>query len=288
MRGPPVHAATVRGSEREFRFTDADFERIRRLIRARSGIAMGPAKRNLVYSRVSRLVRAAGLTSFHDYLEQLETSADAEAHQAFVNALTTNLTSFFRERHHFPVLARHLQKWPRGRVITIWCTASSTGEEAYSIAMTACEAFDSLAPPVRIVASDIDTHVLGIAGRGVYPVERVEGVERERLRRFFQRGTGAQAGHVRVRPELRALVELRQINLLEPAWPVPTDLAAIFCRNVLIYFDRPTQTAIVSRFAPMLAPAGLLFAGHSENLAYAQQFRPCGHTVHALARKDET
>ena len=139
MRGSPVHGATVRGYEREFRFTDADFERIRRLIRARSGIAMGAAKRNLVYSRVSRLVRAAGLASFHDYLEQLETSDDAAAHQAFVNALTTNLTSFFRERHHFPVLARHLQKWPRGRAVTIWCTASSTGEEPYSIAMTALE-----------------------------------------------------------------------------------------------------------------------------------------------------
>jgi len=129
--------------------------------------------------------------------------------------------------------------------------------------------------------------VLGIAARGVYPMERVDGLERERLRRFFQRGTGAHAGRARVRSELRALIEFRQVNLLEPVWPVANGLAAIFCRNVLIYFDRPTQAAVVSRFAPMLAPAGLLFAGHSENLAYAQQFRPCGHTVHALAPKDE-
>jgi chemotaxis protein methyltransferase CheR len=275
-------------AEREFGFTDADFERIRRLIRAQAGIALGPAKRNLAYSRVSRLVRAAGLSSFHAYLERLEAYGDAAAWQAFVNALTTNLTSFFREAHHFPVLARHLQSRPRNEPITLWCSAASTGEEPYSIAITACEAFNTLTPPVRIVASDIDTRVLDTAAQGVYPLERVEGLERERLRRFFQRGTGAHAGYARVRPELRALVEFRQVNLLDDAWPVPGGLVAIFCRNVLIYFDRATQAGVVARFAPLLARDGLLFAGHSENLAYARQFRARGHTVYALAPESGT
>jgi chemotaxis protein methyltransferase CheR len=269
--------------EREFDYGDADFDRIRRLIRQHAGIALGPAKRNLAYSRVSRLVRAAGLESFEAYLDELERSADPRAFQTFVHALTTNLTSFFREAHHFPVLARHLREWPRRDPITIWCAASSTGEEPYSIAMTACEAFDSLTPPVHIVASDIDTQVLATAARGVYARERLEGIAAERLRRFFQRGTGSNAGYARIRSELRALVDFRQVNLLHAEWPLRGGLAAIFCRNVLIYFDRPTQSSIVSRFAPLLAPAGLLFAGHSENLAYARQFQPRGHTVYALA-----
>jgi chemotaxis protein methyltransferase CheR len=213
-------------AEREFGFTQADFERIRRLIRSHAGIALGPAKRNLAYSRVSRLVRAAGAESFHDYLESLEARHDPAELQAFVNALTTNLTSFLREAHHFPVLARHLREWPRRETLTLWCSASSTGEEPYSIAMAACEAFDSLTPPVHIVASDIDTHVLGTAARGVYARERVEGVSPERLRRFFQRGTGSNAGYVRVRRELQALIDFRQVNLLHPEWPLRGGLAA--------------------------------------------------------------
>jgi chemotaxis protein methyltransferase CheR len=268
--------------QREFAYTDEDFARIRQLIRARAGIALGPGKRNLAYSRVSRLVRSARHRTFRAYLDALEASPDAAASQAFVNALTTNLTAFFREAHHFPVLARHLGGWPRREPMVVWCAAASTGEEAYSIAMTACEAFDSLTPPVRIIASDIDTGVLEIASRGVYPLDRVEAVEPRRLRRFFQRGRGHQSGLARVRNELRDLIEFRRVNLLDPGWPLPDGLAAIFCRNVLIYFDRATQSGVVERMAPLLAPNGLLFAGHSENLAWARQYRARGHTVYAL------
>ena len=272
-------------AEREFEFTDADFDCIRRLIRERAGIALGPAKRNLAYSRVSRLVRAAGRTSFRDYLHDLERNEDAEAFQAFVNALTTNLTAFFREAHHFPILARHLRERAGAAPVVIWCAAASTGEEAWSIAITACEAFDSLAPPVRIVATDIDTHVLATAARGIYAMDRVAAVDAARLQRFFQRGRGANAGFARVRRELQSLVEFRQVNLLDARWPVPTDLAAIFCRNVLIYFDRPTQHRIVARLAPLLAPDGLHFAGHTENLGQVREFTLRGHTVYQPSRE---
>ena len=266
--------------DREFDFTDADFECIRRLIRERAGIALGPSKRNMAYSRVSRLVRGAGMASFREYLHGLESGGDADAAQTFVNALTTNLTSFFREAHHFPLLVQHLREQAPASPLTLWCAASSTGEEPWSIAMAACEAFDSLTPPVRVVATDIDTHVLAVAARGIYPMDRVEPVGPARLQRFFLRGTRANAGFARVRRELQALVEFRQLNLLDPFWPVPQALAAIFCRNVLIYFDRPTQHRIVSRFAPLLASGGLLFAGHSENLAQVGEFTLRGHTVY--------
>jgi chemotaxis protein methyltransferase CheR len=282
----PPRAAAGQASapaEREFEFTDADFERIRRLIRLHAGIALTPAKRNLAYSRISRLVRGSGLVRFVDYLDAIEQGAAPGGVDAFVNALTTNLTSFFREAHHFPIFADHLARAAR-RPARVWCAAASTGEEPYSIAIAACESFGSLSPPVQIVASDIDTQVLAAAAQGVYPLERVEALGPARLRRFFQRGTGPHAGFARVRAELRALVEFRRVNLLDSSWDVHGPLAALFCRNVLIYFDRATQSRIVARLAPLLDAGGLLFAGHSESLAYAREhFRLRGHTVYESA-----
>jgi chemotaxis protein methyltransferase CheR len=269
--------------EREFQFTKADFERVRALIRERAGIALTPAKQNMVYSRLSRRLRARGLSRFEDYLQLLE-SSDTEEWEAFVNSLTTNLTSFFREAHHFPLLADLLRSRPRGPALTIWCTAASTGEEPYSLAITACEAFDTLTPPVRIIASDIDTQVLGTGERAIYAEERWKGLDPGRLRRYFLRGTGRNAGMARVRSELQSLIEFRQINLLAPDWDVPGGLTAIFCRNVMIYFDRPTQHQILTRFAPLLAPGGLLFAGHSESFTHATRiFRLRGKTVYERA-----
>jgi chemotaxis protein methyltransferase CheR len=269
--------------DREFEFTRADFERVRGLIRERAGIALTAAKENMVYSRLSRRLRSRGFRRFEDYLALVE-SGDTGEWEAFVNSLTTNLTSFFRETHHFPVLADLLRSRPRGGTFTIWCTAASTGEEPYSLAITACEAFDTLTPPVRIVASDIDTQVLATAERGVYAEERWKGLEPGRLRRFFLRGIGRNAGKARVRPELQRLIEFRQINLLDSTWEVPGGLTAIFCRNVMIYFDRPTQYGILERFGPLLAPGGLLFAGHSESFTHANRlFRLRGKTVYELA-----
>jgi chemotaxis protein methyltransferase CheR len=205
--------------------------------------------------------------------------------ESFTNALTTNLTSFFREAHHFPLLAEHALKARTGHggPLTIWCSASSTGEEPYSIAMTVCEAFDTLTPPVQIVATDIDTNVLATASAGVYPIERVDKMDPARLRRFFLKGKGGQEGLVRVRPELRQLITFRQLNLLADGWDVRGPFDAIFCRNVMIYFDKATQRKILSRFVPLMKPDSLLFAGHSENFLYvSDSLRLRGKTVYEL------
>jgi len=270
---------------REFAYTERDFERVRRLIFALAGISLSPAKRELVYNRLARRLRAGGFATFADYLDRIERSDGAER-EAFVNALTTNLTAFFREPHHFFVLAQHLRRASASAMQTIWSCASSSGEEPYSIAMTAVETFGTYEPPVRILASDVDSEVLERARSGIYPRERVAQLEPERLRRFFLRGSGANAGQVRVRPELRALVVFRRLNLLDRDWPLRGPLDAIFCRNVMIYFDKPTQLAILERFAPLLRPDGLLFMGHSEALHHAAHlFRPCGRTVYGLAAR---
>jgi chemotaxis protein methyltransferase CheR len=261
--------ATAVASEREFAFSDQDFDRIRAMIRARAGIALNGTKRNMVYSRLARLLRTRTFDGFPDYLDQVEN--DPVLAQSFVNALTTNLTSFFRESHHFPVLADYLRALPRGGTIELWCSAASTGEEPYSMAMTAIEAFDSDRPPVRILATDVDTNVLETARRGVYRSESVAQLSSQQLRRHFLRGAGAQEGFVRVRPEVQALVTYRPLNLLAQRWDLARPFAAIFCRNVMIYFDKPTQHAILERFVPLLNDGGLFFAGHSENFTRASR-----------------
>ncbi len=255
-----VPALTVNS---EFLFTDSDFSKIRTLIHHRAGIALGEQKRQMVYSRLSRRLRELRLPEFSTYLALLEASRDGEEWQAFINSLTTNLTSFFREAHHFPVLAAHVRK--SKQPVTIWCAAASTGEEPYSIAMTLVEALGERASTARVIATDIDTAVLAKASAGVFTLEQVNRLSTERLRRFFSKGTGSNAGKVRVRPEVAAMVKFGRLNLLDAAWPVKGPVDAIFCRNVMIYFDKPTQRKVLDRFAPLLKPEGLLFAGHSEN-----------------------
>jgi len=285
MSSVQASAAAGRDPGREFEFTERDFEHIRKLIYAYAGISLSPAKRQMVYSRLSRRLRALGIPDFERYLELVD-SGDAVEREAFTNALTTNLTAFFREAHHFPVLAAHLRRPGAVHPLTVWCAAASTGEEPYSLAMTAVEAFGNFAPPVRILASDIDTAVLASAEEGVYPEERVEKLEPERLTKFFLRGTGRRAGQVRIRDELRRLITFRQINLLEDRWPIRGPIDAIFCRNVMIYFDKSTQLSILARFAPLLRPDGLLFAGHSESLYHAAHlFRLRGKTVYMPATR---
>ena len=277
--------ATERAVEngREFVFTSADFERVRKLIYGRAGISLNPSKREMVYSRLGRRLRALGLSGFSDYLLLLE-NGDATEWEAFTNSLTTNLTAFFREEHHFPLLAELLQRHKGNGTIALWCAAASTGEEPYSMAMTAAEAFGTLTPPVRILATDIDTSVLAKAEQGVYSMERLEKMPEQRIRRFFQRGKGQHEGKARVRDELRAMISYRPLNLLDAGWPVRGPFHAIFCRNVMIYFDKPTQYAILQKFLPLLHPEGLLFAGHSESFHHAVDlFRPRGKTVYEPA-----
>lgn len=267
----------------EFGFSDRDFEQVRRMIYDHAGISLNQAKREMVYSRLSRRLRERGLENFQDYLALLE-SNDAAEWEAFTNSLTTNLTAFFREPHHFPLLAEHMQKHCSGRNGMLWCSAASTGEEPYSMAMTLVELYNTWTPPVRILATDLDTGVLAKAEAAVYADERIEKLSPERVKRFFLRGSGANAGHVRVRPELRSLVTFRQLNLLDAVWPMRGPFDAIFCRNVMIYFDKPTQLKVLEKFVPLLRADGVLFAGHSESFHNAGHlFRLRGKTVYELA-----
>lgn len=268
---------------RQFEFVERDFERVAGLIQARAGIHLSTHKRDMVYSRLTRRLRAGGFSRFRDYLDALEARGSADEWQAFVNALTTNLTAFFREPHHFDTLTAHLSA-RGGSPATLWCCAASTGEEAWSMAIAACEAYGTLTPPVRILATDIDTHVLDVAARGIYPVERVAALDNERARTFFQRGSGPHAGKARVRPELAALVDFRPLNLLSDDYALRGGFAAAFCRNVMIYFDKPTQRTVLTRVLPLLEPGGLFFAGHSEIFTHAADLLvPCGRTTYRAA-----
>lgn len=280
----PVGSARE-GSDREFVFTGADFERVRKLIYQHAGISLSVAKQDMVYSRLARRLRATNKRTFAEYLDFLEKGGEDEW-ERFVNSLTTNLTSFFREPHHFPIFAEHLRKLGSRNPIRVWCSAASTGEEPYSIAMTVAETFNSFRTPVTIIASDLDTNVLASADKGIYAMERVERLSPERLKRFFLKGSGSQAGYAAVRPELRQMIEFQRVNLLDASYPVKGPLDVIFCRNVMIYFDKPTQYKILSRFAPMMQQDGLMFAGHSESFLHAADlFRSLGKTVYELSRR---
>ena len=267
---------------RDLPFDTNDFERVRKLIYERAGISLGAGKQAMVYSRVSRRVRETGHPSFAGYLQWLEqahgATADAEW-QEFINCLTTNLTSFFREDHHFTALVDDLRARSGPGPVRIWCSAASTGEEPYSIAMTVTEA---LGPNhgARLVASDIDTNVLTTATAGVYPLE-ARGLSPERLRQHFLRGKGAQSGLIRVRPELARMIEFRALNLMDARWSLGDPFDIVFCRNVMIYFDAPTQRKVLEQIHRATRPGGLLYVGHSENFTDSSDlYRLRGKTIY--------
>ena len=274
-------AVTDNARDTEFSFSGSDFERVRKLIYQRAGISLHAGKQAMVYSRLSRRLRDVGYTSFADYLQWLEQAKGPQGEsewQEFVNCLTTNLTSFFREDHHFPLLAAELARNP-GRRWRIWCNAASTGEEPYSLAITVAEALGTPAP-VQILCSDIDTKVLARAEQGVYPAD-ARGLGPELLKRYFMRGTGNNNGFIRVKPELRRLVQFRSFNLMDTHWSLGEPIDIVFCRNVMIYFDGPTQRKVLERMRRAMQPHGLLFAGHSENFSESRElFRLRGKTVY--------
>ena len=252
---------------REFQLEAGEFEWIRAQIKERTGIALSDQKRDLVYNRLAGRLRSLGIGSFRDYRRVLETEGGEFVE--FTNALTTNVTAFFREPHHFDYLKKavmpRLQRENK-RKIRIWSAGCSSGEEPYTIAMTALETFgDRGGMDVKILATDLDTNVLARAEAGVYGKERLGGLDESRLRRWFQRGVGQAEGKVRAKAELRELISFRQLNLME-SWPMRGPFDLIFCRNVIIYFDRPTQQQLVNGLARFLVPAGYLLIGHSESL----------------------
>ncbi|MEO1752100.1 protein-glutamate O-methyltransferase CheR [Thiofaba sp. EF100] len=272
---------------REFEFTQADFEFLRALVTDHTGIVVSDNKRDMLYSRLARRLRALGLNTFAEYRAYLRTH-EAEELTNLINAVTTNLTSFFREPHHFEYLARTvipelLHKKERERRIRIWSAGCSTGEEPYSIAMV----LEEEVPPwlewdIRILATDVDTNVIQAAQHGVYWRDNLRGISDARLQRFFLRGRGANAGQVRVDAELRRMVAFKPLNLLKD-WPMKGPFDVIFCRNVMIYFDQATQKRLVERFASLLAPRGYLFIGHSETLdGLTHRFDLVGNTIYRL------
>jgi chemotaxis protein methyltransferase CheR len=249
----------------EVELGDAEFDRIRSLIEQRAGIQLTAAKRTMVYNRLVRRLRETGCTSFSQYLDTRLAPNSAEW-ESFVNALTTNLTSFFREDYHFPILGDFLKKRVSEQgSAKVWCAAASTGQEPYSIAITALEALGSN-PKVSVFSSDIDTEVLSKARAGVYPVETVAKLTQSRLQRFFLRGKGRRDGMVRVKPEVQALVRFDRVNLIQDEWAFREKFDAVFCRNVMIYFDRPTRQRLLERIHRVMAPGSLLFVGHSESV----------------------
>lgn len=262
---------------REFVWSDADFSRIKALIYKKAGISLHDGKHAMVYSRVSRRLRETGHASFKTYLDWLEQHDGAEW-QEFINALTTNLTAFFREQHHFSILsellaAKRTQSW------RIWCSAASTGEEPYSIAITATEALGA-SGTFQIVNSDIDTKVLATAARGIYKSEGVKGLSQEQLQRHFMRGKGANAGFMRVKPELQKHMEFLTVNLIQDL-PFREPFDVVFCRNVMIYFDAATQRQVLERIHRVMKPGGMLFVGHAENFSDARNlFVLRGKTVY--------
>jgi chemotaxis protein methyltransferase CheR len=267
--------------DQEFSFAAADFERVRKLIYQRAGISLHDGKRAMVYSRLSRRLRETGHRSFKDYLAWLEGASGLAAEQEwqeFVNCLTTNLTSFFREEHHFHALADALRALPT-RSPRIWCNAASTGEEPYSISMVLAEVLGS-GHGARLLATDIDTKVLAAAQRGVYAADS-RGLSQERLRRHFMRGTGSNAGFIRVKPELAKPIDFRPFNLMSTHWSLGEPFDMVFCRNVMIYFDHATQRKVLERIHGVMKPGGLLFVGHSENFTDSRDlFHLQGKTIY--------
>ena len=282
MNARATAALDASSPAQEFTLTAEDFSRVRQLIHQRAGISLHEGKHAMVYSRLARRLRETAHGNFAEYLSWLEGASGpaGEAEwQEFVNCLTTNLTAFFREEHHFHALVEDLRA-RASRPLRIWCNAASTGEEPYSLAMTVLETL-GLSAQVRLVCSDIDTKVLATAQKGVYGAD-ARGLSAERLKRHFMRGTGSNGGQIRIKPEVARLIEFRSFNLMSPSWASlgePFDL--VFCRNVMIYFDNPTQRKVLERMHAAMKPGGLLYVGHSENFTESRDvFRLRGKTVY--------
>jgi chemotaxis protein methyltransferase CheR len=269
----------------DFKLTDAQFNRIRELVREHTGIALSDAKRQLVYGRLARRLRALQLTDFGTYIKLLERGDPAELEE-FTNAVTTNLTSFFREAHHFDYLGREalpaIAARDAGlRRLRIWCCAASTGEEPYSIAMVLRESAPLLNGwDAKLLATDLDSNVLGQGIAGVYTEERFGTVTAARKRSFFDAAKGREEGKWRANSELRNLITFKQLNLMG-AWPMRGPFDAIFCRNVIIYFDKATQRALFERMARLQRAGDYLFLGHSESLyRVSEQYDLIGKTIY--------
>ncbi len=274
-------------SEREFDFTEKDFLRVKTVVYNFAGIDLNDSKKNLVYNRLAKRIRFLDMNSFSSYLDYVEEQGEAEFVH-LINAITTNLTFFFRENHHFEYLANQvipmlLEKNKASKKIRIWSAGCSTGEEPYSLAIVLKEAVPS-GWDARVLATDLDTNVVQTGQTGVYKIDRLKGVSDERKKRWFLKGSGAREGYVRVKPELQQVIDFGQINLMNE-WPIRDAIDVIFCRNVVIYFDKETQARLFDRYANLLPDNGHLFIGHSESLyKVCDRFELLGQTIYRKIR----
>jgi chemotaxis protein methyltransferase CheR len=287
MHIPLLHDTQTMMRLREFDFSNEDFEALRRLVKQITGINLSDQKRELVYGRLARRLRVLQLQSFAQYRELLAQDGGREIAQ-FCNAITTNLTSFFREPHHFDYLREQvlapMANSAAARRLRIWSAGCSTGEEAYSIAMTILEALpDVRRRDVRILATDLDSDVLERGRRGLYTEDRLRHLTPQRRTRFFREAGSRDGLCYEVTPELKSLITFKQLNLMHP-WPMRGPLDVIFCRNVVIYFDKDTQRGLFSRVAQLQQPGNLLCLGHSESLfKVSEQYSLIGKTVYRRA-----
>lgn len=272
--------------EREFSFTDKDFSKIQKLVSQHTGIVLSEAKRDMVYSRLARRLRKLDLRDFRDYCQIVENETDAEELTHFTNAITTNLTSFFREPHHFQYLKTKLlpplmQRNAETQRLRIWSAGCSTGEEPYSLAMAIRDVIPENSNwDIKILATDLDSNVLDTGSQGVYGEERVKGLDKSVLRKWFMRGRNGMGGCVRVSPALQDMISFKQLNLMNE-WPMKGPFDFIFCRNVVIYFDKPTQSVLFNRYADLLIENGHLFLGHSETMfKVCNRFDLIGNTIY--------
>lgn len=271
--------------EPAYRLTDDEFRFICQYVYDIAGIVLNDSKREMVYRRLTRIVRERKLSSFSEYCQILKQN-DVQERPYFINAITTNLTSFFREKHHFDFLIEQelqslIQKNKLKKRIRIWSSASSTGEEPYSIAIAVSEALKSYLNSwdIKILATDIDSDVLSKAKAGIYDIQRIEDIPDAYKSAYFKRGTGKNVKQVKASVQLQRLITFKQLNLLHE-WPMKGPFDVIFCRNVIIYFDKATQQELFSRYYNLLAPGGLLLLGHSENLgAFQKYFTNIGRTI---------
>jgi len=281
----------VRRANREqaMQLSTEDFKFICQFVYETTGIVLNDSKKEMLYRRLTRIIRERKLNSFAEYCQLLRVQGEQEK-DFFINAITTNLTSFFRENHHFeyltqeelPTLISKKRVGSNGKKrLRIWSSASSTGEEPYSIAITLLEAMKNELPQwdIKILATDIDSNVLAKGKAGIYDANRIEEIPQKLKQHYFFQGCGKSSQSVKVHDKLKDLITFKQLNLLHD-WPMKGPFDAIFCRNVIIYFDKKTQQELFARYYEMLAPGGLLFLGHSENLGnYQQYFSNVGRTI---------
>ena len=273
---------------KEFDFPDKDFQRVKKLVLEHTGICLSDIKHDMMYSRLAKRLRQLHLDSFSDYIDLIESGDESELGN-FINSVTTNLTSFFREQHHFDYLKTTLiptlmKLNADTRKIRIWSAGCSTGEEPYSLAITLKETIpDNAGWDVKILATDLDTNVLETGSNGVYSMESVNGISSSVLKRWFNKGKGEKEGLVRASNELRDMIIFKQLNLMGQ-WPVKQGVDLIICRNVVIYFDKATQSVLFDRYAETLRSDGFLIIGHSENLnGVTDRFKLLGKTIYQRA-----